>query len=138
MKFITSKTLFIFLFLMGFQCAIAQKDTRISTIDFVQIVDGNRAETLFYYEHNWKVLRKMAIEKGYIASYEILETPYSEEAPYHLMLITTYADKAQYDLREARFQELIKAKGKLELLNDKKPPMFRKNLYHKENVKHQS
>jgi hypothetical protein len=138
MKFNASKTLLIVLFLIGFQFVFAQQDERISTVDFVQIVDGNRAEAMFYYEHNWKVLRKMALEKQYIASYEIMETPYSEEAPFHLMLITTYSNQAQYELREAHFQELIKAKGKLELLNDKKPPAFRKNLYHKENVTHQS
>ncbi|MEM6720458.1 MAG: hypothetical protein AAF611_14120 [Bacteroidota bacterium] len=138
MKISNSKTLFIFLFLLSIQFTFAQKDGRISTVDFVQIVDGNRAETMYYYEHNWKVLRVMALEKNYIASFEIMETPYSEEAPFHLMLITTYKNAAQYEQREKRFQELIKQKGKLELLNDKKPPAFRKNLFHKEEVMYYS
>ncbi|WP_298518750.1 hypothetical protein [uncultured Kordia sp.] len=138
MKIITSKTCFVLLFLMSIQYVIAQKSERISTVDFVQIVDGNRAETIFYYEYNWKILRTMAIKKGYIASFEIMETPYSEEAPFHLMLITTYKDKAQYEQREENFQKLIKEKGELLLLNDKKPAEFRKNLFHKENITHQS
>ena len=134
MKFINSKTLFIFFFLITTKFSFSQNDTRISTIDFVQIVDDNRAEALFYYEQNWKVLREMAIEKNYIHSFEIMETPHAEDAPFHFMLITTYKDNTQYELRETHFQELIKQKGKLELLNDKKPTEFRKNLFHKENV----
>lgn len=132
------KTLFVFLFLVSMQFSFAQKDKRISTIDFVQIVDGNRAEALFYYEHNWKILRLLAMKQKYISSFEIMETSYSEEAPFQLMLITTYANKEQYEQREEHFQELIKQKGKLELLNDKKPPQFRKNIFHKENVQHLS
>ena len=120
------------------QLSFAQKSKRISTVDFVQIVEGNRAETMFYYEYNWKALRQMALKKNYIASYEIMETPYSEDAPFHLMLITTYANNEQYAAREKHFQELIKAKGQLLLLNDKKPGEFRKNIFHKEDVKHQS
>ncbi|WP_298422287.1 hypothetical protein [uncultured Kordia sp.] len=129
------KILFLLLIIFT-QFSFAQKDERISTIDFVQIIDGNKAETIYYYEQNWKVLRQMALKKNYIASYEIMETTYSEEAPFHLMLITTYANKSQYEQREKHFEELIKEKGELELLNDKKPAVFRKNLFHKENVIH--
>ncbi|WP_046756902.1 hypothetical protein [Kordia jejudonensis] len=129
----------LFLLLIAFtQLSFAQKDERISTIDFVQIVNGNNAEAMYYYQHNWKILRQMALKENYIASFEIMETTYSEEAPFHLMLITTYTNKAQYEQREEHFQELIKAKGKLELLNEKKPTEFRKNLFHKENVRHQN
>lgn len=136
MKIINSKKLFILFFLICIQFSFAQKSERISTVDFVQIIDGNKAETMFYYQYNWKVLRVMAMKKRYIASFEIMETPYSEEAPFHLMLITTYKDKEQYEQREKHFQELIKEKGALHLLNDKKPAEFRKNLFHKENVIH--
>ncbi|MFK7749726.1 MAG: hypothetical protein AB8B65_15115 [Kordia sp.] len=138
MKFINSKKIFILLFLITIHFSFAQKSERISTVDFVQIVDGNRSEAMFYYQYNWKVLRLMALEKKYITSFEIMETPYSEEAPFHLMLITTYKDKAQYEQREKHFQELIKLNGEPQLLNDKKPAEFRKNLFHKENVTHQA
>ncbi|WP_430411978.1 hypothetical protein [Kordia sp.] len=131
------KVLFL-LFIIFSQLSFAQKNERISTVDFVQIIDGNKAEAMYYYQHNWKILRQMAIKKNYIASFEIMETVYSEEAPFHLMLITTYVNNAQYEQREKHFQELIKLAGKLKLLNDKKPTEFRKNLFHKENVRHQN
>ncbi len=116
----------------------AQENTKISTIDFVQTVNNNTKELVYYYQNNWEVLRKMAIKKSYIDSYQFLETKPTAEAPFSFMLITTYKNKTQFDAREEHFQELIKAKGKLELLNTKKPGDFRKTLfskdvYHKEN-----
>jgi hypothetical protein len=138
MRSIKLKNLLIALFFSVMQLSFAQENERISTVDFVQIVANNREEALFYYEYNWKALRAIALKKNYIVSYEIMETQCSEDAPFHLMLITTYANKAQYDQREKHFQELIKEKGKLLLLNDKQPREFRKNLFHKENVTHQS
>ena len=138
MQSIKLKYLVMVLFFSVIQLSVAQTDERISTVDFVQIVDNNREEALFYYEYNWKALRAIALKKHYIASYEIMETSYSEEAPFHFMLITTYESKTQYDLREQHFQELIQQNGELKLLNDKKPSEFRKNLFHKENVSHQA
>ncbi len=138
MKIINPKALLVVFFFIFTPSVFSQKETRISTVDFVQIVNENREEAMFYYEYNWKVLRKMAMLKKYIASFEIMETPYSEEAPFHLLLITTYKNKEQYEQREKHFQELIKQQGKLQLLNDKKPPEFRKNLFHKEQVTHHS
>lgn len=99
-------TLFFLLLLISLSIR-AQPSERISTMDFVQILNDNVAEVAFYYQNNWKVLRKMAVEKGYIASYEIIETEAASEAPFHLILITTYSNKAQYKQREAHFQGLI-------------------------------
>lgn len=113
-----------------------QQNDKISTIDFVQILDGNKEETVYYYQNNWKVLRDMAIKKEYIHSYQILEVPYSEEEPFHLMLITTYLNNQQYEQREKHFTELIKEKGALKLMNDKDPGEFRKNLFNKEKIRH--
>ena len=119
-------------------CSISygQQYDKISTIDFVQIVNDNKDEAMYYYENNWKVLREMAIKKGYIHSFQILETPMSEDEPFQLMLITTYLNKEQYDLRENHFSILIKEKGELKLMNDMKPVDFRKTLFNKEMVKH--
>ncbi len=78
----------------------------------------------------------MALKKGYIESFQILETPYSEEAPFHIILITTFKNKEEYDNREKGYNELIKEKGALELMNDKKPDEFRKVLFKKRIVKH--
>ena len=115
----------------------AQENTKISTIDFVQIINNNKKEAIYYYQNNWEVLRKMAVKKGYIHSYQLLETNHTKEAPFSFMLITTYKNKMQFDKREKHFEELIKAKGKLQLLNNKKPGEFRKTIfgkdvYHKE------
>jgi len=114
----------------------AQIDDRLTTIEFVQVVNNNKEEALFYFQNNWKVLRDKAIEQNYIHSYQLLETPASDEAPFQIMLITTYQNKAQYDLREDHFQELIKERGGLKLLNDKKPKEFRKSLFSKDMVRH--
>ncbi len=113
----------------------AQQDSSISTIDFVEILDNNTKEAHFYYQNNWKVLREMALEKGYIHSFQVLQTPFSEEAPFHMMLITTYANQEQYDTREDHFRELIKEYGALKLLNEKKPNAFRKTIFGKDGVR---
>ncbi|MEP2669678.1 MAG: hypothetical protein ABJH04_11815 [Cyclobacteriaceae bacterium] len=113
-----------------------QQDERITTIDFVQILNDNREEAVYYFQNNWKVLRDMAVERGYIDSFQVLEVPASEKEPFQLMLITTYVHKGQYDLREDHFRELISEKGPLKLLNEKKPEDFRKTLFSKEMVRH--
>ncbi|MEM9390168.1 MAG: hypothetical protein AAGA02_06825 [Bacteroidota bacterium] len=118
------------------EAAMAQSNTRISTIEFVRIIDDNREEALFYYQNNWKVLREMAVKKGYIDSFELLEAEFTEDQPYHIILMTTFANKDQFEKREEHFEELIKVKGPLRLLNEKKPSEFRKNLYLKERVTH--
>ncbi|WP_255084554.1 hypothetical protein [Zhouia amylolytica] len=131
------KTLLLFITLtFSFYGSYAQQNTLISTMDFVEILNNNDQEAIHYYQNNWKIIRDMAIEKGYIHSYEILETPYTEEEPFHLILITTYTDKEQYDSREIHFQELIKEKGPLSLMNEKKPGEFRKTIFSKELVRH--
>ena len=103
----------------------------ISTVDMVEVLNGNQAEAEFYYENNWKVLRDQAMEKGYIHSYQLIKTEPTEDLPVSLMLITTYKDMAQYEQAEENFGKLIEASGGLKLLNDKKPGEFRKNIYSK-------
>ncbi len=117
----------VFAFLCCSIC-FAQHDENISSMDFVQIQNDNVAEAMHYYNNNWKVLRIKALEKDYIASYQILKTEFTDEAPFHLILVTTYKNKAQFDARETHFRELIDELGKLNLLNDKKPEEFRKTL----------
>jgi len=110
----------------------AQKNTKISTIDFVQVLNNNKKEVVFYYKNNWEVLRKMAIKKKYIHSYKLLETTPTDNAQFSFMLVTTYKNKQQFDQREKHFEELIKRKGNLRLLNDKKPGEFRKTIFGKD------
>ncbi len=111
-------------------------EDRISTIDFVQILNNNKKEALFYYQNNWKILRVQALQKGHILSYQFLETPSTKENPFNFMLITTYANQQQYDKREEHFAALIKAQNVLKLLNTKKPGEFRKVIFGKDPVKH--
>ena len=115
--------------------SFSQKDKKISTIDFVQIVNNNYDEVIYYYENNWKVLREMAVKKGYIETYQVMESPTADSTGFDIILVTTYENDQQYEKRETHFQELIKEKSPLKLLNDKKPGDFRKVIYNKENVK---
>ncbi|MEM9544666.1 MAG: hypothetical protein AAGA77_01765 [Bacteroidota bacterium] len=125
-----------FLLFVFCSLAYAQESEKITSISFIQVIDDNREETIYYYENNWKVLRKRAIEEGYIDSYRWLEVPYSEEAPYHFMLFTTYKNKEQFDRREDNFAILIEEKGPLRLLNEKKSSEIRKIVYDVDTFKH--
>lgn len=113
-----------------------QTNEKITTIETVEILNDNVDEAIYYFQNNWKQLRINAVEKGYIKSFQLLKTSYGEKTPFHLLLITTYTDKAQYDKREVHFQELIKEKGGLKLLNDKEPSEFRKSVFAVEGAKH--
>lgn len=116
--------------------AQAQEETRISSIDFVQVLNGHHEEALYYYQHNWRWLRELAMEKGYIVDYEFYRVERTETTPYDLILITVYRDKVQSDAREDHFAELIELKGDLRLLNEKQPSDFRKLLAGHEKALH--
>ena len=126
----------LFIVLLSSCSIYGQQNDKISTIDFVQILDNNKEEALYYYQNNWKVLRNMALKKGYIHSYQILEVPPSEVEPFHLMVITTYLNNQQYELREEHFTALIKEKGALSLMNDRAPNEFRKTIFSKKTIRH--
>lgn len=114
----------------------AQTNAKQSSIDFVNVLNNNHAETLYYYQNNWKALREAALKKGYIEGYELLEIEPNETTPYRFILITTYANQNQYDNREAHFEELIQLSGGLKLLNEKTPNDFRKVIHSQDKVKH--
>lgn len=123
------KLTLVFLCIVAF--GFGQDHDRVSSIDFVQIANNNKEEAIFYYENNWKVLREMALEKKYIHSYQLLETPFSEEGPFEIILITTYANQKEREQAEERFDKLIAQRGPLRLMNQKKPGEFRKILFNK-------
>lgn len=131
MKKVFLLCLTICLYCSGF----SQSQAKISSVDFVAVVNNNHAETLYYYQNNWKVLREAAVKKDYIDSYNLLEIEPTEATPYNFILITTYANQEQYNKREAHFEELIKASGGLKLLNDKEPKDFRKFIDGQDSVK---
>lgn len=103
---------------------------KITSVDFVQVLNDYHAEALFYYQNNWQRYRKQAQTKGYIESYQILQTEPNDKVPFHFMLITTYPDQQAFDKREEHFQPLIETGGGLKLLNDLKPGEFRKTLFY--------
>lgn len=103
--------------------------TAKTSVDFIQVINGNLDEARYYYLNNWQALRKKAKKRNYIESWQLLETKATTETPFHFMLITTYANEKQYQQREEHFQLLIKEAGPLKLLNDKSPGEFRKTLF---------
>lgn len=112
------------------------QNTRITSVDFVQVLNDNIEETIYYYQNNWKVLRELAIKDDYIRSFEFLQTEWTEEQPFHFMLITTYANEEQFEKREENFDKLFEKLDGRKLLNNKQPREFRKILFSKEKSKH--
>ncbi|OEK03828.1 hypothetical protein BFP97_10865 [Roseivirga sp. 4D4] len=104
-------------------------------MEFVEVLNDNQKEARYYYENNWLQLRIQAKSKNYIKEYNLLETDYSEDGPFHFILITTFADQSQFEAREKNFGELIEAKGALKLLNDTQPKDFRKTVFVKNEAK---
>ncbi len=130
------KKIILFTLLISCYTGISQQSKRVSMIDYVQVLNKNKAEALFYYQNNWQQLRIKAIEKNYIESYQLLETLPTDKTPYTFMLITTYKNKEQYEASEEHFRVLIDASDGLKLLNNKKPNEFRKVILHNDTVKH--
>ena len=126
------RNIFLLLFISMTSLCFGQQDQSISSMDFVEIVNDNQEEALFYYQNNWKILRQMAIKKNYISSFEFLKDMGQDKNSFSLILVTTYANREQFEKREEHFQELIKEKGGLELLNEKKPAEFRKTIFSKD------
>ncbi len=122
------KVLILGIFLTVGTMSHAQQETRISSIDFVQVLNDNHDEAVYYYQNNWRWLRDLAVKKGYIVDYEFYQVERTEETPYDMILITVYGNKDQSDAREENFAELIELKGDLRLLNEKQPGEFRKLL----------
>lgn len=122
--------------LLGSMLLHGQHESHISTIEFVEILNNNRAEALFYFKNNWKVLREKALSQNLISGFQLMENKKSEAAPFDLMLMTRYATNKQYLDREKSFQVLISESGGLQLMNDKKPSEFRKSVFALEKIKH--
>lgn len=112
--------------------SFGEDSRQTSTMDFIQIKNNYEEEALFFYKNNWKKLRVKAIEKGYIDSFLLLETEATDAAPFHIVLITTYLDKNQYNAREENFAELMKGSKGPKLLNKLTPNEFRKALFNKQ------
>ncbi|GMN11828.1 hypothetical protein MTsPCn9_12040 [Croceitalea sp. MTPC9] len=115
----------------------SQEKPQISTMEFVEILNNNKAEALYYFKNNWKVLREKALAKDDITGFNLMESKKSEESPFDLILMTSYANKEKYMNREQAFQALISQSGGLKLLNKKKPSEFRRSVFAIDSIKHQ-
>ncbi|WP_299121781.1 hypothetical protein [uncultured Winogradskyella sp.] len=121
--------LLLLILLPIYSLSYSQTNEKITTIETVAVLNNNKEEAIYYFQNNWKVLREKAVEKGYISSFSLMQTAYNEDTPFHIILVTTYDNKEQYEKREAHFAKLIKASGGLKLLNEKKPSEFRKSVF---------
>lgn len=127
--------LYFALLLVASSSIFSQNKPRLSSIDFVTVLNNNNAETLYYYQNNWKALRQEALKNDYIESYKLLELEPSEDTPFNFILITTYRNQEQYENRETHFQALIKSSGGLKLLNHIQPKDFRKVIHGQDPIK---
>ena len=116
----------------------AQNNEKLSTIDYVEVLNDYNEEALYYYKNNWEQLRKIAKTMAYIDSYLFLEVQPEEATNYNFILITTYSNKKQYNASETNFRKIIDAASGLKLLNDLKPSEFRRVVSHKSYIKHQN
>ncbi len=110
---------------------VKKTDETVVLMDFVKIKNGKRDEAMFYYENNWKIYREIALKKGFIQSYEIIEIVPNESNQFDLILITRYKNEAQYKASEKNFEPILKEirpNGAL-LKNDFKPEEFRQNVF---------
>lgn len=124
------KRYFVFVISICFLSVASHAQEKIVTVfEAVKIKNEKRAEAVYYYENNWKVLREQAVKKGYIHSFEFFESKADEQAGFDLVLITRFKDQAQYEKAEENFKELIEAKGGLRLLNELKPGEFRQRVF---------
>lgn len=103
----------------------------IVKMDMVKVKNDFWKETLFYYENNWKKYRDIALQKGYIQSYQLIKVMPDSLKQWDIILITEYKDKDQESKSEERFNEIIKSvtPNGPALLNSVKPKDFRENLY---------
>ncbi len=127
------KIIFIFFAFMA-QIQFAHAEGGLSTIDLVEILDGKEAEAVYFYKNNWKVLREIAVDKGYIDSFQLLKLDENSDQGYHLMLVTNYESEQQYNNREEYFQEIIEENGQPKLLNEKRPNEFRRTVNNLERI----
>lgn len=118
---------FLLLMMSAMSLSFAQTDQTRSTIEVVEVLNGNTAEALYYFENNWKQLRIQAVKEGYIRDFQLLVQKQAE-GPDHILLITTFFNQDQYDNREENFKLLIGRMDGLKLMNAKKPRNFRKRL----------
>lgn len=123
------KNIFIVSWIFCFVISAFSQRDQIAVVEAVKVKNEKHAEALFFYENNWKALREIAVEKGFISSFELIEIKADQEADFDFILITRFANRLQVEKAEENFQEIIKRFGGLKLLNDLEPIDFRENAF---------
>lgn len=91
-----------------FNAGFAQEvavEPAVWTVDYVRANEGQLADLVQFYKHNWAKARKYAKRKKYVADYQWYVLP--DNADYQLVLMTKYKDQAQFEQREANFQKVF-------------------------------
>jgi hypothetical protein len=104
----------------------AQKAVPIVVVDFVKVLNGHEAETVYFFEQNWKKYRISALKKGHISGYQLLKLNAADKAGFHYALVTFFQDSTAYQQVETNFRPImarITPKGP-RLLNELKIPDF--------------
>lgn len=120
-----------FLFVSCIAATLTAGAQTVLVMDFVKVKNDKYAETMFFYENNWKVYRDIALQKGFITSYRLEKTTADTAAPFDIILITEYRDTSMYHKSEENFRDILataRPNGPL-LLNDLKPADFRQNVF---------
>ncbi len=120
--------LFIILFLL---VSINSYGQPVTVWELVQVKAGYKAEALYFYEHNWKIYREIAREKGVIQSYRLDQSAPDSAGNSELLLVTEYRDSLAYRESENNFRgilTLVRPDGPL-LMNKVKPDEFRRTLF---------
>lgn len=120
---------FTALLIFCFSLTVFSQSEVVSVTSIVKVKNEKRAEAAFYYQNNWKVLRKQALERGYIHSYEFIEAKADEKADFDFITITRFKDQAQFEKAEENFRKLMEPRGDPKLLNDVKPDDFREVVF---------
>lgn len=108
--------------------AMAQSSRSIILMDVVEVPVARRVEAIYYFENNWKLFREVAMEKGLIKSYRLMEVNHENSDHLELILTTEFSNETQLELVEENFEPIMKAarpNGPV-LLNEIKPGEFRK------------
>lgn len=119
--------LFIILFLL---VSINSYGQPVTVWELVQVKAGFKAEALYYYEHNWKLYREVAREKGFIQSYRLEQTAADSAGTTELLLVTEYKDSIAYRESETNFRgilAMVRPDGPV-LMNKLRPEEFRKSI----------
>ena len=123
------KTLSLLFAVCLLSSVVCAQSEMVTVFEAVKIKNDKRAEAIYYYENNWMALRKKAIKKGYIHSFEIIFSKADEKANFDIGLVTRFQNQSQYDKAEENFGELIKQRGELKLLNSLRPGEFRQGVF---------